>query len=87
MNTNWIEFLEEFRKVNSSFIQRLDTRYPNLTPTQFRVCLYIYAGYSTNDIVNQLGLTKPAVENHRYRIRKKFNVKKHQNLFTTLTNI
>lgn len=87
MQKNWLEFLEKFRRINSTYIERLDNKYPDLTPAQFRICLYIYAGYTTNDIADQLGLSKQAVENHRYRLRKKFNTHKQQNLTTTLIKI
>ena len=83
----WIEFINQFTNRNSEFIERLDKAHPTLTRTQFKVCLYLYSGYSSKDIAEQLNLTKQSVENHRYRLRKKFHLNKLQNLMTYLLRI
>jgi len=47
---------------------------------QFKICLYIYAGCPSKEIAEQLDTSIRAVENHRYRLRKKFELKKYENI-------
>jgi len=80
MQKQLINFITEFQKTNQGFIDKLDNTYPDLTPMQFKICLYIYAGCPSKEIAEQLDTSIRAVENHRYRLRKKFELKKYENI-------
>ena len=80
MQKQLINFITEFQKTNQGFIDKLDNTYPDLTPKQFKICLYIYAGYPSKEIAEQLGTSTRAVENHRHRLRKIFALRKYENI-------
>ncbi len=86
---NWIRFFESFSesKHNQSFIQEITKQIPNLTDIQFKVCAYLRAGHSTVYIAKNLNISSRAVENHRYRLRKKFKLDRSENLAAKLMRL
>ena len=84
---HWIDFFSRFEKDNQNFIINLSKQHADLTQSQFRVCLYLRAGYNTKSIANTLGLSIRSVESHCYRIRKKFDLNHTINLATYLYSI
>lgn len=82
--TNWIQFYNQFAGNHDQFIKALSEEIPNLTSTQFKVCVYLRAGYSTREIADDLRVSVRAVENHRYRLRKRMNLSHSESLTTHL---
>jgi len=80
----WAEFFADFSDKNKSYIKLLSHEHPGLTVTQFKICVFLKAGYSTRNISEALHVSIRSVENHRYRLRKKMNIKPGENLFTYL---
>lgn len=84
---DWVIFYTEFSKNNREFVGELSKRHNTLTNTQFKVCVYIRAGYGTNDIAKNLNITRRSAEAHSFRLRKKFKLDHNQSLVTYLNVI
>ncbi len=61
-------------------IEALQQRYPELTATECRVCFAIREGNSNRSIAELLNVSLRAIETYRYRIRKKLDLAKGQDL-------
>ncbi|OUX21065.1 MAG: hypothetical protein CBE10_00650 [bacterium TMED250] len=84
---NWISFFSRFERENGGFVGDLSKKHPELTHTQFKVCVYLRSGYNTKSTASELGLSVRSVESHCYRIRKKFDLNHTINLATYLYSI
>ncbi len=83
----WITFLSNFESENKDFIVALSSKHPELTKSQFQVCLYLRSGFDTKAIAQALDLSIRSVESHCYRIRKKLELHHNTNLGTYLYSI
>ena len=84
---NWVSFFSRFERENSGFVNDLSKKHPDLTHSQFKVCVYLRSGYNTKSIASELGLSVRSVESHCYRVRKKFDLNHTINLATYLYSI
>jgi DNA-binding NarL/FixJ family response regulator len=55
--------------------EALDFNQPKLTNREFQVMDLIVAGYSTNEIAAKLSLSAKTIENHRYNLMQKLELK------------
>jgi len=83
----WTNFFSEFSQTQGRFIEALTLAFPDLSSSQFRVCIYLKAGYNTREIAEEMDLSIRSVESHRYRIRKKMNIGKSDSLSMHLHRI
>lgn len=68
--------IEEILKdIVSPFIQKVLSRYVNLTSREVQIAGFIRYGFTTKEIAQTLGISLNAVEIHRASLRKKFNLK------------
>lgn len=77
---DWRNFLIKFEEKHTEFFKKLKTDYPTLTSTDLRLCACLKLNMETKDIASLMNLSVRAVENNRYRLRKKLNLKTEQNL-------
>ena len=87
INNNWLEFFSDFESENKDFVVALSSKHPELTKSQFQVCLYLRSGHDTKSIATALELSIRSVESHCYRIRKKLDLHHTTNLGTYLYSI
>ncbi|MFY0592176.1 triple tyrosine motif-containing protein [Roseivirga sp.] len=78
--TQWDQFQSNFDQVHGNFITRLKEAYPGLTPQELRFSAYIRMNLSTKEIANLLNISVRGVEIGRYRVRKKLELKRENNL-------
>jgi DNA-binding CsgD family transcriptional regulator len=76
----WEVFETAFDEVHEDFLTRLKERYPNLTPKELRLCAYLRMNISTKEIAPLMNISVRGVEICRYRVRKKLNIDRDQNL-------
>jgi DNA-binding CsgD family transcriptional regulator len=76
----WEQFSENFDQVHGNFITRLKEMYPTLTPQEIKFAAYIRMNLNTKEIANLLGISVRGVEIGRYRVRKKLNLERKDNL-------
>ncbi len=83
----WEVFETAFDEVHEDFLIRLKTNYPNLTPKELRLCAYLRMNVSTKEIAPLMNISIRGVEICRYRIRKKLNIERDQNLTSMIMDL
>ncbi len=76
----WEQFELHFDQVHGQFITRLKKEYPQLTPQELKYSAYIRMNLNTKEIANLLNLSVRGVEIGRYRLRKKLELERKDNL-------
>lgn len=85
---DWEVFESNFNQIHESFFKILVERHPDvLTPKDLRLCAYLKLNLSTKEISPLMSISSRGVEIHRYRLRKKLNLDKNQNLNEYFMNI
>lgn len=80
----WEDFDYRFKELNPQFLNRLLSYSPDLTDAEVRLCSMLYLNMSTKDIALVTNRSIRTVENLRYRVRNKLNLKKEENLTSWL---
>lgn len=70
----WDLFARQFHKVHHGFYSNLVRSYPELTPSEVKVCSLIRIGLTSKEIASLLGVSKRTVDSHREHIHKKLNI-------------
>lgn len=84
---NWKQFEARFVSVNKSFFKNLNAKYPNITAGERKLCALLKLNFSSKDIAKLLGISNDSVHTLRYRLRKKMNLDRSENLFKHLENL
>ena len=77
---DWNRFLIKFEEKHTGFFRNLKRRYPQLTNHDLRLCACLKLNMESKEIASLMNLSVRAVENSRYRLRKKLNLQPAQNL-------
>lgn len=77
---DWKMFLIKFEQKHQGFFKRLKAIHPELTNNDLRLCACLKLNLDTKDIASLMNLSVRAIENNRYRLRKKLNLETSQNL-------
>lgn len=77
---DWEQFKEVFVKIHPGFLKTLRFRYPELTKTEVRVCIYIMVKMSNDEIINLLNISHQSLIRTRYHIRKKMGLSRSDSL-------
>lgn len=80
-------FEEEFDIVNNNFTKKLRDMFPDLSHNERMLCAYLKMNLSTKDIAPLLNISVRGVETMRYRIRKKLQLSREDNLTDFLDKI
>lgn len=83
---DWANFQIHFDKVHGDFSKRFQTEYPKLSPQDVKLSTYLRLNLSTKEIANLLNISVRGVEIARYRLRKKLNLERSQNLTEFILN-
>ena len=82
------EFSAQFQEVHAGFYEKLLNAFPDLTQNELKLCAFLKLNMSTKDISELTGQSTIAIENARYRLRKKFRIpNSNTTLVTFLTQI
>ncbi len=84
---NWKVFEDYFDNVHANFFKKMKKKYPILTAKDLRLCAYLRMNLSTKEIAPLLNISVRGVEISRYRLRKKINIAKDENLIDFLLKI
>ncbi|MRT92089.1 triple tyrosine motif-containing protein [Ancylomarina sp. 16SWW S1-10-2] len=84
---DWEQFEVHFDQVHEDFLKRLRLSYPQLTPKDLRICAYLRMNLSTKEIAPLMNISVRGVEISRYRLRKKFDITREENLIDFILNI
>lgn len=78
--SEWELFEQQFRALHPEFMDGMARRFPDLSPTELKVCALMKINLSSKEIANILCCSVRTVEDHRYRIRTKLGLSKGENL-------
>jgi len=76
----WEIFETNLNQIHNEFISSLAKKYPNLTPKDIKLCVYLKMNLSSKEIAPLMNITFRGVELHRYRLRKKLGLSPDENL-------
>jgi ligand-binding sensor domain-containing protein/DNA-binding CsgD family transcriptional regulator len=83
-NEDWDRFALYFDQVHNNFLTILKTKFPQLSPTDLKLCAYLRLNLSSKEIAHILNISLKGVEVSRYRIRKKLGLPTETNLYDFL---
>lgn len=84
---DWEQFEVHFDQVHENFLKRLRIGYPQLTPKDLKMCAYLRMNLSTKEIAPLMNISVRGVEISRYRLRKKLDLNRDDNLIDFLLNV
>lgn len=87
LSNDWQQFEQYFDQVYSNFLKRLRENYPKLTPKDYRLCAYLRMNLSTKEIAPLMNISVRGVEIARYRLRKKLELDKQDNLIEFMMQV
>lgn len=74
--SHWDQFASHFDELNDGFFSRLKHKHPTLSRNDLKVCAYLRLNFTTKQIAQLQNISVRGVEIHRYRLRKKLDVKR-----------
>jgi len=83
----WKEFEIQFNEVHPEFQNQLLNRFPELSPSERRLCSFLRLDMNTREIASLTGQTFKSIEVARTRIRKKMNLSREDNLVNFIASI
>lgn len=89
LNTDedWKLFLIKFEAKHTNFFKKMKESYPDLSNNDLRLCACLKLDMGSKDIASLMNISVRAVENSRYRLRKKLNLEAQQNLTDFIINL
>lgn len=76
----WDKFQLIFNQTFQDFIKKLETKHPNLTQNDHRLSCFIKMKLNNREIASILNITLSAVEQAKYRLKKKIDLDKSKGL-------
>lgn len=86
-NDTWKEFEIRFQEVHTSFFDKLNKSYPDLSPNELRLCAFLRLNMSTKDISSVTYQSINSIEMARFRLRKKLGIDSIEHLVSFLSRI
>jgi FixJ family two-component response regulator len=76
----------ELTETDSTFLSKLQKKFPNLNQRDMRVLPLVRLNHDTRDIAQSIGISTRGMESIRYRLHKKLGLEKHQSIKTYLSD-
>jgi tetratricopeptide (TPR) repeat protein/DNA-binding CsgD family transcriptional regulator len=86
-NKSWAEFEVRFMEVHSDFYDALNKAFPDLTPNEKRLCAFLRLNMTTKEISAITHQSVVSIKMARYRLRKKLDIDRDENLISYLANL
>lgn len=77
---DWEQFEIHFDQVHGDFMSRFKKEYSSLSPQEIKLSAYLRMNLSTKEIAYLMNISIRGVEIARYRLRKKLNLERVENL-------
>ena len=84
---NWEQFRQQFTLIHPNFFKTLQSQYPGLTKNDLRLCSYFKLNLSNKEIAKMLNISSESLIKARYRLKKKMNLGKEDNLDETIASL
>ena len=86
-SSNWNEFEQTFEKVHNTFYYNLNTKFPDLTPNEKKICAFIKLNLSNKQISSITFSNENAIKKAKTRLRKKLGINISLNMSSFIQNI
>jgi len=83
----WEEFEARFVQINNSFYESLNKKHNNLSRNELKLCALIKLNFSSKEMADILGVSADSINKARYRLRKKMDLTRDENLVTYINSI
>ena len=87
ISSNWDEFEALFTQLNAAFCDRLNKLYPNLTPNERRLCIFMKLSMTNKEISQITFQTEEALKKARLRLRRKLGIDRSVNLTSFIQGV
>lgn len=84
---SWKDLEKHIKNVHFDFLKRLKEKYPTISPRELDLSTYLLMNMSTKEIAQIMNISGGGVELARYRLRKKLELNKKENLIGFLMSI
>lgn len=86
-SVDWKKFDTQFKAAHPEFTKQLLERHPETTPTELRICSLLRMQMRSTDIAQIFCVSERTIEHHRERMRKKFKLKRTEDLMKYVASI
>lgn len=83
----WEEFEMRFKEVHADFYTALTEKFPYLTPNEIRICAFLRLNMSTKEISAITHQSVKSIDMARFRLRKKMDIDRDENLIIFLAQL
>lgn len=84
---SWSIFETNFEQVHEDFLKRIREMHPEISPKELKLAAYLRMNISSKEIATLMNITTRGVEISRYRLRRKLNLDRSQNLTDYILSI
>jgi DNA-binding CsgD family transcriptional regulator/ligand-binding sensor domain-containing protein len=84
---SWKDLEKHIKNVHFEFLKRLKEKHPTISPRELDLSTYLLMNMSTKEIAEIMNISGGGVELARYRLRKKLELNKKENLIGYLMSI
>ncbi|MGK4569377.1 helix-turn-helix transcriptional regulator [Flavobacterium sp. 3HN19-14] len=84
---SWKDLEKHIKNVHFDFLKRLKEKFPTISPRELDLATYLLMNMSTKEIAEIMNISNGGVELARYRLRKKLELNKKENLIGFLMSI
>jgi len=86
-DSQWELFEIHLEMVHEDFLNRLRNRFSDLSARELKLCAYLRMDMTSKEISSLMNISVRAVENNRYKLRKKFGLDGKDNLIEFINSI
>jgi len=86
-DAHWEIFETHLEQVHEEFLKRLTDHHNDLSARELRLAAYLRMNMSSKEIASLMNITPRAVENNRYKLRKKLDLEQGDNLVDYIMKI
>ncbi|SKB68073.1 helix-turn-helix and ligand-binding sensor domain-containing protein [Alkalitalea saponilacus] len=86
-DSHWEVFELHLEQVHEDFLKRLHEKFPDLSSKEKKLSAYLRMDMTSKEISSLLNISVRAVENNRYKLRKKLGLEGGDNLIDFIMNI
>ena len=83
----WNDFELYFNQTHPNFTKRLAERFPEISPSEIRLCIFLRMNMSSQSIADTLHISSNSVKTARARLRTKLRIDRKINLVTFISSI
>jgi DNA-binding CsgD family transcriptional regulator len=84
---SWSIFETNFEQVHEDFLKRIRELHPDISPKELKLAAYLRMNMSSKEIATLMNITTRGVEISRYRLRRKLNIDRAQNLIDYILSV